>query len=286
MSAIRFEGVTKVHHSFGRPPVHALRDVTWSVEGGTIAGLVGESGSGKTTLIRCLMGLERIDSGRIVRVDEEGRNDVLQPAGRGVRSRLRRDMQLVFQDPTASLNPRMTVGQLVGEGLLVHRLRPTARSRADRVAELLHLVGLDPRDGDRHPRSFSGGQRQRIAIARALAVEPRILVCDEPVSALDVSVQAQVLNLLRDMQQRLDLTVVFVAHDLAVVQTICTNVAVIEHGCIVEQGLTRSVLGDPQHPYTRSLLAAVPVPDPLIARARAAVRRTERTAPIGAERRT
>ncbi|MCW2525495.1 MAG: peptide transporter ATPase [Pseudonocardiales bacterium] len=262
MNDIVIEDVTKTHHSLGRPSVRALDAVTWTIPAGEISGLVGESGSGKTTLVRCLTGLERVDSGRIRHGDA-----VLQPFRHARPARLRRQIQLVFQDPTASLDPRMTAGRLVEEGLQAHRLRPTREARRRRVVELLELVGLDERDAERYPRSFSGGQRQRIAIARALAVEPDVLICDEPVSALDVSVQAQVLNLLRDMQQRLGLTVLFVGHDLAVVRQLCTRVAVLEHGRLVEQGSTTDVLERPQHPYTRSLLAAAPVPDPVAARA-------------------
>lgn len=262
MNDIVLEDVTRTHHSLGRPSVRALDAVTWTIPAGEISGLVGESGSGKTTLVRCITGLDRVDSGQIRHGDV-----VLQPFRHARPARLRRHIQLVFQDPTASLDPRMTAGQLVEEGLQAHRLRPTRDARRRRVTELLELVGLDARDCERYPRSFSGGQRQRIAIARALAVEPDVLVCDEPVSALDVSVQAQVLNLLRDMQQNLGLTVLFVAHDLAVVRQLCTRVAVMEHGTLVEQGSTAEVLDHPQHPYTQALLAAAPVPDPIAARA-------------------
>jgi oligopeptide transport system ATP-binding protein len=268
MNALRLVGVSKTYRSLGRPPVQALDNVTLDIEEGKISGLVGESGSGKSTLIRCVMGLETIDAGQILY-----RNNVIQPATGRTRHRMRRELQLVFQDPTASLNPRMTVAQLVGEGVYVHHLRPTAGERRARVTELLKLVGIDPRDSDRYPRLFSGGQRQRIAIARALAVEPDVLVCDEPVSSLDVSVQAQILQLLRDMQSRLGLTILFVAHDLAVIQQVCSDVAVLAEGHIVEQGRTRAVLSRPQHPYTRSLVNAVPVPDPVVARERARERR-------------
>jgi oligopeptide transport system ATP-binding protein len=279
MTALRLEGVSKTYRSIGRPPVQALDRVTLDIEEGKISGLVGESGSGKTTLIRCVMGLETIDAGRIVY-----RNTVLQPGPGRARHRMRREIQLVFQDPTASLNPRMTVAQLVGEGVYIHHLRRTSRERHARVTELLELVGIDPRDSDRYPRSFSGGQRQRIAIARALAVEPDILVCDEPVSSLDVSVQAQILQLLRDMQTELGLTILFVAHDLAVIQQVCADVAVLADGRIVEQGRTRTVLSNPQHSYTRSLVNAVAVPDPIIARERARQRRRgEARVPDGEE---
>jgi oligopeptide transport system ATP-binding protein len=262
MSVLEVEHLTKTFRSLGRPPVTVLRDVDLQVDRGQITGLVGESGSGKTTLIRCIMGLEVPDHGSI---RYEGID--LVRIGRAERQRTRREIQLVFQDPTASLNPRMTVEQLVGEGIRVHKLRPSAASRHDRIVELLRLVGLSERDLHRYSRSFSGGQRQRIAIARAVAVEPKVLVCDEPVSSLDVSVQAQVLNLLQDMQEQLGLTILFVAHDLAVVRQICSKLAVIEGGRVVEAGDAAVVLSQPQHPYTRSLLAAVPIPDPTVARA-------------------
>lgn len=262
MSEIVLDNVTKTHRSLGRPAVRALDAVTWTIPAGQITGLVGESGSGKTTLVRCITGLENVDSGRI-RLGET----VLQPSRRGRPAHLRRRVQLVFQDPTSSLDPRMTVGQLIEEGIHTHRLRPTGITRRARVTELLRLVGLDPRDAQRYPHSFSGGQRQRVAIARALAVEPDVLICDEPVSALDVSVQAQILNLLHDMQQQLGLTVLFVAHDLAVVRQLCARVAVLDNGSLIEQGTSQAVLDHPQHPYTRALLAAAPMPDPVAARA-------------------
>jgi ABC-type glutathione transport system ATPase component len=278
MIALQLDEVSKTYRSPGRPPVRALDQVSLSVPAGEISGLVGESGSGKTTLIRCVMGLETIDAGTI-----RYRDTVLVPPPRGRHQRLRRELQLVFQDPTASLNPRMTVAQLVDEGLYIHRLRRTLADRRARVDELLEMVGLDPRDRDRYPKSFSGGQRQRIAIARALAVEPDVLVCDEPVSSLDVSVQAQILALLRDMQSRLGLTILFVAHDLAVIQQICAHVAVLASGQIVEQGPTSTVLRTPQDPYTRSLLDAVPIPDPPAARERSRRRRTNHTETGAAE---
>ncbi|MEU6262523.1 ATP-binding cassette domain-containing protein [Saccharopolyspora shandongensis] len=239
----------------------ALRAVDLAVGEGETVGLVGESGSGKSTLLKCVLRLERPDSGEI-RYDGI---DVIR-AGWGQRKRFRREVQMVFQDPHASLNPRMTVEQLVGEGMLVHDLERSRAGRRDRVAELLSMVGLSPSDMGRRPGSFSGGQRQRIAIARALAVRPRLLVCDEPVSALDVSVQAQVINLLVDMQAELGLAVLFIAHDLAVVGHLCTRIAVISRGEIVESGPREQVFGAPRHEYTRALLDAVPIPDPTIAR--------------------
>ncbi|MFI0462972.1 ATP-binding cassette domain-containing protein [Saccharopolyspora sp. 5N102] len=239
----------------------ALHAVDLAVGEGETVGLVGESGSGKSTLLKCVLRLERPDSGEI-RYDGI---DVIR-ADRAQRKRFRREVQMVFQDPHASLNPRMTVEQLVSEGMLVHGLERSRAGRRGRVAELLSMVGLDPSDMGRRPGSFSGGQRQRIAIARALAVRPRLLVCDEPVSALDVSVQAQVINLLADMQAELGLAVLFIAHDLAVVGHLCTRIAVISRGEIVESGPREQVFGAPRHEYTRALLDAVPIPDPTIAR--------------------
>ncbi|MGW5641341.1 ATP-binding cassette domain-containing protein [Saccharopolyspora sp. NPDC003752] len=239
----------------------ALHAVDLAVGEGETVGLVGESGSGKSTLLKCVLRLERPDSGEI-RYDGI---DVIR-ADRAQRKRFRREVQMVFQDPHASLNPRMTVEQLVSEGMFVHGLERSGAGRRDRVAELLSMVGLAPSDMGRRPGSFSGGQRQRIAIARALAVRPRLLVCDEPVSALDVSVQAQVINLLADMQAELGLAVLFIAHDLAVVGHLCTRIAVISRGEIVESGPREEVFGAPRHEYTRALLDAVPIPDPTIAR--------------------
>ncbi|MDB5531056.1 MAG: oppF 5 [Devosia sp.] len=244
-----------------------LDDIVLNVDEGQSVGLVGESGSGKSTIIRCALGLAQPDSGRVsysgIDVHRASRFDTL---------RFRRDVQLVFQDPYASLNPRMTVEELVGEGLLVHKLETTAAGRRARVVEMLRMVGLGEEALARYPRSFSGGQRQRIAIARAVVIRPKLLICDEPVSALDVSVQAQVINLLQDMQAQLGLGILFVAHDLAVVRHLCTTVAVLERGRIVEHGSREQVFDAPQHPYTKALLEAVPIPDPAIGRAR----RTER----------
>jgi ABC-type oligopeptide transport system ATPase subunit len=244
-----------------------LDDIVLNVDEGQSVGLVGESGSGKSTIIRCALGLTRPDSGRVsysgIDVHSSSRLDAL---------RFRRDVQLVFQDPYASLNPRMTVEELVGEGLLVHKLEASAAGRRARVIEMLQMVGLGEEALERYPRSFSGGQRQRIAIARALMIRPKLLICDEPVSALDVSVQAQVINLLQDMQQKLNLGILFVAHDLAVVRHLCTTVAVLEKGRIVEHGTREQVFDNPQHPYTKGLLEAVPIPDPTVGRARRAER--------------
>ncbi|WP_438752254.1 ATP-binding cassette domain-containing protein [Pararhizobium sp. O133] len=245
-----------------------LSDVSLTIGAGEAVGLVGESGSGKTTLIRCCLGLTGISEGRIV---YDGL-DVTRLARRE-KQRFRREVQLVFQDPYSSLNPRMTVEELVGEGLLVHGIEPDRTRRRDKTVEMLGMVGLGASDLDRYPGSFSGGQRQRIAIARALITRPKLLVCDEPVAALDVSVQAQVINLLQDLRQDLGLSILFVAHDLPVVRHLCSRISVICQGRIVEAGTSDAVFDAPQSEYTRSLLAAVPIADPVIAQERRAARR-------------
>ncbi|MFF5243355.1 ATP-binding cassette domain-containing protein [Streptosporangium sp. NPDC000095] len=242
-----------------------LDDVSFDMMPGEVLGLVGESGSGKSTTARCVARLTQPDSGQV----ELGGRDVLAAGRRELRS-LRREMQMVFQDPYSSLNPRMTVAELLEEPLAVHGLEPDRRRRRERAATLLETVSMSAEHLDRYPRSFSGGQRQRIAIARALAVEPRLLICDEPISSLDVSVQAQVLNLLRDLRLRLNLSILFIAHDLAVVYYLCDRIAVLEQGRLAEIGTREQVYEAPEHPYTRSLLAAVPIPDPAAERARRA----------------
>jgi ABC-type glutathione transport system ATPase component len=252
MSAVvKITGLNKTYRARGKT-VPVLRDVTLEVQRGEVTGLVGESGSGKSTLIRCYTGLAKADSGQLWYDDID-----LTRASRSQRRRVQQEVQVVFQDPYSSLDPRMTVGKLVGEGLAIHRLAGGPEAR-DRVAEALEMVGLDAKDMERYPRSFSGGQRQRIAIARAIVMRPRLLICDEPVSALDVSVQAQVLTLLHTMQRQLELTVLFVAHDLAVVHQLCDRVAVLCQGRIVEQGSKRAVFDGPSAPYTRELLEAIP----------------------------
>jgi oligopeptide/dipeptide ABC transporter ATP-binding protein len=236
----------------GARPVRAVDTVSLVVQRGETLGLVGESGCGKSTLGRLLLGLEAPTSGT---VHFEG-HPVEARNPRALRP-LRRRMQVVFQDPYSALNPRMTVGDAIAEGLVIHRLC-ARREMARRVAELMTEVGLNPADAGRYPHEFSGGQRQRIGIARALAVDPDLLICDEPVSALDVSVQAQVLNLLADLQQTRGLAMLFIAHDLAVVRQLAHRVAVMYLGRIVEVGPADQVIGRPAHPYTRALLSAVP----------------------------
>ena len=236
--------------------VRAVDDVSFAIEKGETFGLVGESGSGKTTTGRCILRLIEPTSGE---VEFDGR-DVLK-LSRGELRAARRDMQIVFQDPYSSLNPRMRVDEIVEEPLVIHKLG-SKDERAARVRELFGLVGLNPDHLRRYPHEFSGGQRQRIGLARALALNPSLIIADEPVSALDVSVQAQVVNLLMELQQRLQLTYLFIAHDLRLVEHICGRVAVMYLGRIVEMGDTAKLFAAPRHPYTKALLSAIPVPDP------------------------
>lgn len=231
----------------------AVDGVSFGIPAGKTVGLVGESGSGKTTIGRALVKLLPASSGQALWKGE----DIL-PMGEKEFRPLRRRIQYIFQDPFGSLNPRMTVGAIIGEALEIHFRELNASQRADRVASLLRRVGLRAEMMGRHPHEFSGGQRQRIGIARALAVEPEFLICDEPVSALDVSVQAQIVNLLQDLQQELGIALLFIAHDLAVVEHISDSVLVLHRGKIVESGPSREVLEHPKAPYTRELLAAVP----------------------------
>jgi peptide/nickel transport system ATP-binding protein/oligopeptide transport system ATP-binding protein len=240
----------------GAATVRAVDGVSFDLAAGQTVAIVGESGCGKSTVARLVLRLIEPTRGA-VRLD--GRDLVAAPASelRALRGRL----QIVFQDPYGSLNPRMTVGDMLAEPLMLHETVPKQKRR-DRVAELLVLVGLRPESAQRYPHEFSGGQRQRLAIARALAAEPKVIVCDEPVSALDVSIQAQILNLLADLQQRFGLAYVFISHDLAVVRQIADQVAVMYLGRFVETGKAANVFERPRHPYTRALLAAVPVPVP------------------------
>jgi oligopeptide/dipeptide ABC transporter ATP-binding protein len=249
---------------FGRPTafVRAVDGVSFNVKAGETLALVGESGCGKSTVSRLVLRLIEPDQGEI---SFEGR-DLLAMGANELRA-FRRDAQIIFQDPYASLNPRMTVGQILAEPLVLHDLVP-AEQRQKRVEELLRLVGLEPRAARRYAHEFSGGQRQRIAIARALAVEPKLIICDEPVSALDVSIRSQILNLLRDLQQRLGLAYIFVSHDLAVVKHIADRVAVMNLGHIVETADAEALFASPRHPYSRALLSAIPVPKPQAKRSR------------------
>ena len=242
--------------------VRAVDGVTFSIKKGETLGLVGESGSGKTTIGRLLLRLLPATGGEI---RFEGQN--VLALNRGELRRLRRSMQIIFQDPFASLNPRMPIGDIVGEPLVIHGIT-RGKETERRVRELLELVGLQPYHANRYPHEFSGGQRQRVGVARALAVNPKFIVCDEPVSALDVSIQAQVINLLEELQEKFDLTYLFIAHDLSVVRHISTRVAVMYVGKIVELADRDALYQNPLHPYTQALLSAIPIPDPVLEKRR------------------
>lgn len=255
----------------GSPPwvrpteLQAVRGVGFDLAPAETLGIVGESGSGKSTLARSLIGTVPATGGRAL---WQGR-DLLE-LGPGERRPLRRDMQMIFQDPLGALDPRMTAGEIIAEPLVTHETGLSRREITSRVKALLERVGLLPEHLNRYPHEFSGGQCQRIGIARALIVEPKLLICDEPVSALDVSVQAQIVNLLRDLQRDLDLSLIFISHDLGVVKHIADRILVFYLGRVMEYGATRDLVRDPRHPYTRALIAATPVPDPAVERGRPA----------------
>ena len=257
------------------PGVQAVQDVSFFIRKGETLGLVGESGCGKTTLGRTVLRLYEPTGGKIVYdgnvlydnpLGEDGK-----PMGRTLAANMlpyRRKMQIIFQDPSASLDPRMTVGEIIGEAIDIHKLASGKGERANMIKELLGKVGLNTEHANRYPHEFSGGQQQRVGIARALAVKPEFIVCDEPISALDVSIQSQVVNMLEDMQQEMGLTYLFIAHDLSVVRHISSRIGVMYLGSMVELGESYELNRNPIHPYTKTLLSAVPVPDPQLSRTR------------------
>jgi oligopeptide transport system ATP-binding protein len=238
--------------------VHAVDDVSFDIMAGETLGLVGESGCGKSTTGRSILRLIEPTSGEVMFQDR----NVTAMDKRALRA-LRKEMQIIFQDPYASLNPRMTVGSIIGEALVIHKLAPNRKAREERVVQLLETVGLNADHLRRYPHEFSGGQRQRIGIARSLAVSPDFIVCDEPVSALDVSIQAQIINLLEELQEKFSLTYLFIAHDLSMVRHIADRTAVMYLGKVVELADREELYGNPLHPYTQALLSAVPIPDPV-----------------------
>lgn len=262
-SLLKVENITKEFPIYGGlfskqvGAVKAVQDISFEIHKGETLGLVGESGCGKSTLGRSLIRLIEPSSGKIFFKNKE----ITHASGTELRE-LRKKMQIIFQDPYASLNPRMTIGSILEEPLIIHNLYNSAKDRQDRVRELISLVGLRPEHLTRYPHEFSGGQRQRVGIARALAVNPELIICDEPVSALDVSIQAQVINLLMELQQKLGLTYIFIAHDLKVVEHVSHRVAVMYLGKIVELATSDELYKNPQHPYTKALLSAIPIPDP------------------------
>lgn len=260
----------------GKPPLVALKDIDLDIAAGETVGIVGESGSGKSTLGNAILGVVRPTAGRIAFEGED-----ITHAGAARRRALTQHIQAVFQDPFGSLNPMRTIGKTLEEPLLAHR-KLARRERADKVGEALLRVGLAAADADRYPGSFSGGQRQRIAIARALLLYPKLIICDEAVSALDLSVQAQILNLLRSLQQELNIALLFISHDMAVVRHVSDRVVILYAGKLMESGSTAEICDDPQHPYTQRLLAARPVPDPVEQRNRHQAGTPAVTAPVPA----
>lgn len=259
---IRIENLSK-QFKVGKKLLSALTDFNLEIYRGETLGLVGESGCGKSTVGRTLLRLYTPDKGRVLYQGED-----LSLLSRRETKAMRRKMQIVFQDPYASLNPRMTVQDIIGEPIEIHRLTPRGKERKRRIEELLQLVGLNSNHLSRFPHEFSGGQRQRIGIARALAVEPEFLICDEPISALDVSIQAQVVNLLKNLQQKMQLTYLFIAHDLSMIKYLSDRVAVMYLGKLVELASSEDLYRNPLHPYTQALLSSIPIPDPLIEKQR------------------
>lgn len=244
--------------------VKAVNGLSFDIKKGETLGLVGESGCGKTTTGRCILQLEKATGGSIL-FDGQDLTKLSKKEMRPLRQRI----QVIFQDPYSSLNPRMTIGEIIAEPMMVHKTEPDRAARDKRVRELLSVCGLNPKFADRYPHEMSGGQRQRVGIARALAVRPEFIICDEAVSALDVSIQAQVINLLEDLRDEYDLTYLFISHDLSVVRHLCQRVAVMYLGNMVELAATDELFDSPLHPYTQALLEAVPIPDPTIEKARA-----------------
>jgi oligopeptide transport system ATP-binding protein len=263
-SLVRTEGLKKyfpVKEEFGKTKyIHAVEDVSINIDEGETLGLVGESGCGKTTLGRTILRLYEPTDGKIFYRNHDITEIDMLP--------FRRKMQIIFQDPAGSLNPRMTVSEIIGEPVDIHKLAKTNLERKDKIVRLLSLVGLNSEHANRYPHEFSGGQQQRIGIARALAVEPEFIVCDEPVSALDVSIQSQIVNMLDDMQKELKLTYLFISHDISVVRYISNRIGVMYLGHLMELSESFELCSNPLHPYTRSLLSAVPIPDPKVTRAR------------------